>query len=68
MKNLLILLVICALPLPALAASGAGAINMSLNTSVRANAMGHAGVAVTWDQDTNHWANSALLAFRPGLH
>ncbi len=68
MKYLIALILICALPLPASAASGAGAINMSFNTSARANGMGHAGAAVTWDLDTNHWANPALLAFRPGLH
>ncbi len=47
---------------------GAGAINMSFNTSARFDAMGGAGVAAPWGTDTNHWANPALLAFRPGLN
>jgi len=50
------------------AASGAGAINMTFNTSARASGMGDAGVAMVWGEDTNHWANPALLAFRPGIH
>ncbi|MDX2473443.1 MAG: hypothetical protein QNL91_07000 [Candidatus Krumholzibacteria bacterium] len=52
----------------ATAASGAGAINMSFNTSARFEAMGSAGVGAPWGTDTNHWANPALLAFRPGLN
>jgi len=68
LKLVIILSLVCTFPMSALAASGAGAINMSVNTSARANGMGNAGVAVAWDQDTNHWANSGLLAFRPGIH
>jgi|GEM_PF-341840 len=66
-KTIAILFLVALLPGLSLAASGAGAINMSFNTSARANGMGNAGTAVTWGEDTNHWANSALLAFRPGI-
>ena len=52
----------------ATAGSGTGAINMSFNTSARFEAMGSAGVGAPWGTDTNHWANPALLAFRPGLN
>ena len=52
----------------ATAGSGAGAINMSFNTSARFEAMGSAGVGAPWGTDTNHWANPALLAFRPGVN
>lgn len=62
------LILFCLIPSLALAGSGAGAINMTFNTSARAAGMGDAGLAVTWDMDTNHWANPALLAFRPGIH
>jgi hypothetical protein len=53
---------------PVQAGSGAGAINLSFNTSARFEAMGSAGVGAPWGTDTNHWANPALLAFRPGLN
>ncbi|PIV81327.1 hypothetical protein COW53_05010, partial [bacterium CG17_big_fil_post_rev_8_21_14_2_50_64_8] len=49
-------------------ALGAGAINMVFNTSARAAGMGDTGVAVPWGLDADHWANPALLAFRPGVH
>ncbi len=62
------LILFCLIPAVAQAASGAGAINMTFNTSARAAGMGDAGVAVAWDTETNHWANPALLAFRPGIH
>ena len=52
---------------PALAISGAGAIALEFNTSVRAEGMGGAGVAVPWGGEVNDWANPALLAFRTGL-
>ena len=68
MRSVIIFVLICAFHLSALAGYGAGSINMSFNTSARANGMGSAGAAVTWGMDTNHWANSALLAFRPGIH
>ncbi len=51
-----------------LAGSGAGAINLSFNTSARFEGMGGAGVGAPWGSDTNHWANPALLAFRLGVH
>ncbi len=41
---------------------------MTFNTSARANGMGNAGSAVTWGTDTNHWANPAMLAYRPGVN
>jgi hypothetical protein len=66
--SVLIVLLICLVPVMVLAGSGAGAINMTFNTSARAEAMGSSGVAVTWGEDTNHWANPALLAFRPGIN
>jgi hypothetical protein len=49
------------------AISGAGAIALQFNTSVRAEGMGGAGIAVPWGGDVNNWANPALLAFRPGV-
>ena len=49
------------------ALSGSGAISLTFNTSSRAEGMGGAGVAMAWDANTNHWANPALLAFRPGI-
>jgi hypothetical protein len=63
-----ILIMFCLCPVVAHAFPGAGAINMTFNTSARAAGMGGAGVAVAWDTETNHWANPALLAFRPGIH
>ncbi|MEN8008462.1 MAG: hypothetical protein ABFS42_15745 [Candidatus Krumholzibacteriota bacterium] len=47
--------------------SGAGASSLTFNTSSRAEGMGGAGVGLAWDTNTNHWANPALLAFRPGI-
>lgn len=47
---------------------GAGALNLTFNTSARFEALGSAGVAVPWGGDTNHWANPALLAHRQGAH
>ncbi len=61
-------LLLCLIPVITQAGSGAGAINMSFNTSTRAAGMGDAGVAVAWDSDTNHRANPVLLAFRQGVH
>jgi hypothetical protein len=52
----------------AAAIPGAGAINMTFNTSARLEGMGGSGVGAPWGMDTNHWANPALLAFRPGIH
>lgn len=49
------------------AASGAGAISLSFNTSARAAGMGDTGVATIWGGDTNIWANPSMLAHRPGL-
>jgi len=65
-KQFSALILICMLPV--VAHAGSGAINMTFNTSARAEGMGSSGVAVAWDTDTNHWANPALLAFRPGFH
>lgn len=62
------LLFVLAAPHFCLAGSGAGAINMTFNTSARFEAMGSAGVGAPWGTDTNHWANPALLAYRPGIH
>jgi len=62
----LLLLALLTVPVRA-AASGPGAINMVFNTSARAAGMGETGVAVPWGGDTDHWANPALLAFRPGI-
>ena len=64
------LLLIPLLTLPAVATAavpGAGAINQTVNTSTRFEGMGGAGVAAPWGSDTDHWANPALLAFRPGV-
>jgi len=67
--TIFILVVLLSLPAPgARAGSGAGGIVLSFNTSARAEGMGGAGVAVPWGGDTDHWANPALLAFRPGIH
>jgi hypothetical protein len=55
-------------PGSATAVSGAGAINLTWNTSARAEGMGSAGCGVPWGADTNHWANPGLLAFRPGVN
>jgi hypothetical protein len=51
----------------AFAVAGAGAASLTFNTSSRAEAMGGAGTGLVWDANTNHWANPALLAFRPGI-
>jgi len=67
-NTIVMVLVLSIASTPLAARSGAGAINMVFNTSVRAAGMGDAGVAVTEGFDTNHWANPALLAFRPGVH
>jgi len=69
MKTVTILAIFFLLvPGAVMAASGAGAINMTFNTSARFNGMGNTGNAVTWDQETNHWANPAVMAYRPGIH
>ena len=68
LKKVSILILVCLIPVMAQASPGGGAINMTFNTSARAAGMGDTGVAVAWDSDTNHWANPALLAFRPGVH
>ncbi len=51
----------------AYAFSGSGAVSLTYNTSSRAEGMGGAGVGLAWDANSNHWANPALLAFRPGI-
>ena len=61
-------LLLLLLPMADAAAVGAGAVNLTFNTSTRFEAMGGAGVAAPWGADTNHWANPSLLAFRPGLN
>jgi hypothetical protein len=52
---------------PTLAGSGAGAVVLQVNTSVRAEGFGGAGVALPWGSNTPHWANPALLAYRAGI-
>jgi len=67
-SSVLIVIILISIPAAeAVAGSGAGAISLSFNTSARAEGMGGAGVAVPWGGNTNHWANPALLAFRPGV-
>ena len=51
----------------AYAVPGSGAVSLTYNTSSRAEGMGGAGVGLAWDANSNHWANPALLAFRPGI-
>lgn len=52
--------------LPSLAA-GAGATVLTFDPSVRAEAMGGAGVATHWGGDVDAWANPALLPWGHGL-
>ena len=52
---------------PDLATSGAGAILLEFNTSVRAEGMGGAGVATHWGGDPGAWANPGLLAYQDGV-
>jgi hypothetical protein len=63
-------LVLVAIILAAAAAAqpGAGAVNLAINTSPRAEALGGAGAALPWDGNPAHWANPALLGFRRGIH
>lgn len=61
-----VLIIFCATAVHA--GSGAGAINLSFNTSARAEGLGGAGAALCWDDNPGHWANPALIGFRPGIH
>jgi hypothetical protein len=62
-----IILVASALPLPARAVPGAGAIVLQFQPSVRAAGMGDGGVATHWGGDTPVWSNPGLLGYRTGL-
>ena len=65
--SLFAIVIVLVSAVPALAVSGAGAIILEFNTSVRAEGMGGAGVATHWGGDPGDWANPALLAYQEGL-
>jgi hypothetical protein len=61
------ILVVSAVPLPARAVVGAGAMVLEFQPSVRAAGMGDGGVATHWGGDTPVWSNPGLLGYRTGL-
>ncbi|HYM82285.1 MAG TPA: hypothetical protein VEY91_12855 [Candidatus Limnocylindria bacterium] len=68
MKPIVVVLAAIALAVMAFDAVAQGAArSVQIDPSVRASGMGGASTAVFWSNDTNEWANPALLAYQKGL-